>query len=267
MNVTGKHVLVAGASGGIGEAIAVELDRAGARLTLLARKAPALDALRGRLAGDHAVLAADISCAQDRESIHAHCAAAGLDVLVMAVGVQEFGMFEQQPAVAISAMVNTNLLAPMLLCHRLLPLLRERQEAAIVNIGSTFGSIGHPGFTAYCASKFGLRGFTEALQRELHDSTVRVSYLAPRATRTSLNSDAVMALNSALGNAVDAPEHVARALMEVLGNRRHQSFMGGPERLFVRLNSIFPGLVHGALARKLHIIRQHAGHHDRSKFP
>jgi hypothetical protein len=76
-----------------------------------------------------------------------------------------------------------------------------------------------------------------------------------------------MALNTALGNTVDDPEQVARAVMQVLGKRRHQSFMGGPERLFVRLNSLFPGLVHGALARKLHIIRHHADLKHRSKTP
>jgi short-subunit dehydrogenase len=158
-------------------------------------------------------------------------------------------------------MVQTNMLSPMLLCQSLVPLLKQREQAAIVNIGSIFGSIGHPGFTAYCATKFGLRGFTEALQRELADSSVRVSYLAPRATRTDLNSEAVTALNEALGNATDTPEHVAAELMRVLGQKRRQRYMGWPESLFVRLNGLFPGLVHNALTRKLHIIRQHATRH------
>jgi len=60
--------------------------------------------------------------------------------------------------------------------------LRSRSEAAVVNIGSTFGSIGHPGFATYCASKFGLRGFTETLRRELSDTGIQVFYIAPRAT-------------------------------------------------------------------------------------
>ena len=267
MNVAGKQVLLAGASGGIGQAIAARLDQAGALLSLLGRKRDSLEVLNAKLGGHHCPLAADIGTATGRDAIFAHAGDHGLDAVVMAVGVQSFGLFDQQAESDIAAMVGTNLLAPMLLLHRLLPLLKDRPEAAVVIIGSTFGSIGHPGFTAYCASKFGLRGFTEALQRECHDSTVRVSYLAPRATRTSLNSDAVMALNSALGNTVDAPEQVAEAVLRVLGTRRHQSFMGGPERLFMRLNSLFPGLVHGALARKLHIIRQHAGHPDRRHLP
>jgi short-subunit dehydrogenase len=105
-----------------------------------------------------------------------------------------------------------------------------------------------------------LRGFTEALQRELADSPVRVSYLAPRATRTDMNSAAVTALNEALGNATDEPEHVADELMKVLGERRHQRYMGWPEGLFVRLNGLFPGVVHNAITRKLPLIRHHAEH-------
>jgi short-subunit dehydrogenase len=258
MDCRGKHVLLAGATGGIGQAIAVELDRAGARLTLVGRSEEKLAGLCRRLAGPHHSIAADLDDPAQRERVARHCAQMGLDVLINAVGVMDFRLFEDQAPAAIERMVQTNLLAPMLLCQRLVPVLKRREEAAIVNIGSIFGSIGHPGFTAYCASKFGLRGFTEALQRELHDSPVRVSYLAPRATRTDLNSDAVTALNQALGNATDTPERVAGAVLKALGGKRRQHYLGWPENLFVRLNGLFPGLVHNALTRKLHIIRRHA---------
>jgi short-subunit dehydrogenase len=258
MHCRNKIVLLAGATGGIGQAIARELDRAGARLILVGRNADRLQTLQDSLSGQHCAFAADINDAGQRDRIFEQCARDGLDIFVNAAGVMDFRLFDLQDSAAIEAMVTTNLLAPMLLCQKLLPLLKQREEAAIINIGSIFGSIGHPGFTAYCATKFGLRGFTEALQRELHDSSVRVSYLAPRATRTDLNSAAVTALNEALGNATDEPERVAEQLMKVLGDQRRQSYMGWPENLFVRLNSLFPGIVHSALARKLHIIRHHA---------
>lgn len=251
---------MAGATGGIGQAIAVELDRVEARLTLLGRNAEKLQALRQRLCGSHQVITADVNDAIQRGAVIRHCQEHGVDIFVNAVGVMNFGIFEEQDAGAIEQMVLTNLLAPMQLCQQLLPLLKQRETAAIVNIGSIFGSIGHPGFIAYCASKFGLRGFTEALQRELHDTSIRVSYLAPRATRTDLNPASVTALNRALGNSTDEPERVAKALMRVLGDKRRQRYMGWPENFFVRLNSVFPGVVHNALVRKLHIIRHHATH-------
>jgi len=258
MECRNKRVLLAGATGGIGQAIAAELDHAGARLTLVGRNSARLAELQHRLSDRHQVVAADINDAGQRTGLVRRCAQDGLDVFVNCVGVMDFKLFESQDAAVIQSMVMTNLLAPMLLCRELLPLLQRSEEAAIVNIGSIFGSIGHPGFTAYCATKFGLRGFTEALQRELHDSSIRVSYLAPRATRTDLNSAAVTALNEALGNATDEPERVAEELVKVLGARRRQRYMGWPENLFVRLNSLFPGVVHGALTRKLSIIRRHA---------
>lgn len=258
MDCRGKQVLLAGATGGIGQAIAVALDGAGAQLILIGRNEEKLSELRQRLGGTHHAITADLGDAAQRERVAQHCEHTGLDVLINAVGVMDFHLFESQDPAAIERMVQTNLVIPVLLCRRLLPVLKKRGEAAIINIGSIFGSIGHPGFTAYCASKFGLRGFTEALQRELDDTPVRVSYLAPRATHTDMNSEAVTALNVALGNATDKPEKVAEELLKVLGGKRRQRFLGWPENLFVRLNGLFPGLVHNALTRKLHIIRHHA---------
>jgi short-subunit dehydrogenase len=261
MDCSGKRVLLAGATGGIGQAIASELDRAGALLTLVGRSEPKLIALQRRLRGAHAAVVADLDEPAGRAAVVQRCRQQGVDIVINAMGVMDFRLFDTQDPAAVARMVQTNLLSPMLLCQSLVPLLKQREEAAIVNIGSIFGSIGHPGFTAYCATKFGLRGFTEALQRELADSPVRVSYLAPRATHTDLNSDAVTALNQALGNATDAPERVAAELLRVLGEKRRQRYMGWPEGLFVRLNGLFPDLVHNALTRKLHIIRQHAIRH------
>jgi len=258
MDCRGKQVLLTGATGGIGRAIAVELDRAGACLTLVGRNADKLAALTRELAGAHRTLVADLDDAEQRADVVRACREPALDIFVNTVGVMDFRLFDAQDPAVVERMVQTNLLSPMLLCQQLVPLLRRREEAAIVNIGSTFGSIGHPGFTAYCATKFGLRGFTEALQRELADTQVRVSYLAPRATRTALNSSAVTALNDRLGNATDAPERVAREVLQVLGRHRRQRYIGWPESLFVRLNGLFPGLVHNALSRKLDIIRQYA---------
>src|SRR5690606_22629139 len=102
-------------------------------------------------------------------------------------GVMDFSLFRQQDSQAITHTIQLNLLAQMLLTQSLLPLLEKPLEASLVFVGSTLGSIGHPGFTAYCASKFGLRGFAESLRRELADTAIQVHYLAPRATNTGLN--------------------------------------------------------------------------------
>jgi short-subunit dehydrogenase len=259
MQLENKRVLLTGASGGIGQAIATDLDKHSARLLLVGRNEEKLQQLQQSLNGDHQLVIADLNTVDGRAAVVSACQEEGLDVYISAVGVMDFQFYEKQDSDCIEKMMATNLVSPILLCHQLLPLLLKQPQAAIINIGSIFGSIGHPGFTAYCASKFGLRGFTEALQRELADTNVKVAYLAPRATRTDLNSSAVTALNEALGNATDDPQQVAKELMGILAGKRKQRFMGWPENLFVRVNSLFPGVVHNALVKKLPIIRHHAG--------
>lgn len=258
MKLENKKVLLTGAAGGIGWAIAEQLAAAGACLLLQGRNEARLRQLQLALPGTHSLLIGDLNTTAGRSSVTQGCQQHGLDLWINAAGVLDFQLFGDQDSDAIQQMLVTNLLSPILLCQDLLPLLEQSKEAAIVNIGSIFGSIGHPGFAAYCASKFGLRGFTEALQRELADSSIRVLYLAPRATHTDLNSMAVTALNEALGNRVDSPHAVAKELMDLLASSRKHRYMGWPENLFVRLNSLFPSLVHNALVKKLPLIRRHA---------
>ena len=261
MNLKNSTILLTGASGGIGAAVASVLAQQGARLLLVGRHTESLQALASQLPGEHQLVVADIASDSGRQAIEHQCAeTGGIDLLVNLAGTLDFRLFEQQPETVIEQTITTNLLSPMLLTRRLIPLLKTRPEAAIVNVGSTFGSIGHPGFTSYCASKFGLRGFTEALRRELADTSIRVFYLAPRATATNLNSDSVTALNKALGNKTDSPQQVAAALVQLVGSNRHQYFMGWPEKLFVRINALFPGIVHNALVKKIPLIKKYAEH-------
>jgi short-subunit dehydrogenase len=151
----------------------------------------------------------------------------------------------------------------MQLVRRLLPLLERQPEACIVNVGSIFGYLGYPGHAAYCASKFALRGFSEALRRELADGPVRVLYFAPRATRTAMNGEHLCALNAELGVAMDDPAQVAQALLRLLRRPARERLLGMPERFFARLNQVLPGLVDRALRRQLPTIRRHSPQGDR----
>lgn len=257
MNLKNKHILLTGASGGIGMAIAIALDKQGAVLSLVGRNADSLAALREQLSSaPHQLVVADINSAIDRLNIGEHCRDNPLDILINCAGVLELQYFASQEPASIDSIINTNLLSPMQLCRDLIPLLNIRSQAAIVNIGSIFGSIGHPGFTAYCASKFGLHGFTQALQRELAGSAIYVGYLAPRATETKLNSLAITAMNKELGNSMDDPAIVAKELLILLGKNQPQRFMGWPERIFVKINALLPNLVAKSLIQKLPLIKK-----------
>lgn len=248
-----KRVLLTGATGGIGRAVLNELLQAGAEVLISGRDAKALAQLADTAPGFIRTFAADLTDEVARQELYQYCAASGgIDVLINNAGISQFAAHEQQDY---ARLIQTNLLAPMQLTQLLLPLIKMR-HGSILMVGSTFGSIGYAGFTGYCASKFGLRGFTEALRRELNDSGVSVLYMAPRATRTAINSAAVDALNQALGQGVDSPAQVAAAMIRQLERKTARCYLGTAERVFIRLNALFPGLVDNALAAKLKQIKQ-----------
>lgn len=249
--LTGKTVLLTGATGGIGAEVAKQLSAEGALLILTGRSLEKLRALQRQLTAETLVYGCDLTSEAEQQGLLQFCQRhGGIDVLINNAGISQFGLCQQQQ---FSSLLSINLLVPMQLCQLFLPMLRKRQ-GQIVNVGSAFGSIGHPGFTGYCASKFGLRGFTEALQRELADSGIQVKYFAPRATETSINSHDVVQLNQELGNSMDSPVWVAGQLMKQLKSHELRRFLGWPERIFVRLNGVFPALVDIGLKSKLTLI-------------
>ncbi len=257
MNLADKTILLTGATGGIGAAMAHRLAGGGARMVLVSRSPDKLEALLAALPGDgHAVVAADIGSPEGRAQVVDACGDA-LYGLINNAGVNRFGLLESLSDQQLQQIMDINTVAPIALTRDLLPVI-VRNGGLIVNVGSGFGSIGFPGYCAYSASKFALRGFTEALRRELADTPVRILYLAPRATQTAMNSPEVMAMNEELGNRVDAPEAVAEELAALLQRGKGSRLVGRPERLFARLNALFPSLVDSALARQIPTIKRKA---------
>lgn len=248
MNLRGTGILLTGATGGIGAETASRLAEHGARLLLSARNQRRLDTLAERLraAGhDAAAVAADVTTADGRARIVAAARAfpGGVGVLINNAGTNAFGRFEDQATARLEALMTTNALAPMLLTHALLPILREHPAAAVLNVGSVVGSIGLPGQAAYCSSKFALHGFTEALRREWRGSGIDVLYVAPRSTDTDMNDAVAREFNARTGTATDDAASVAARLVRTLERSRRERFIGWPERLFVKLNALLPGLV------------------------
>lgn len=261
MQPEGRTFLVTGASGGIGAATALALAERGARLLVHGRSELRMAALCRELpAGTRCVLA-DLTTEHGRADVIDAAAAlpSGLDGVVMAAGMNALGLFAETPESVLRTATELNLFAPMALSRALLPLLAPRPEASLLLLGSVYGHIGHPGYALYSATKAGLRGFAQALGRELADSPVRVQHLAPRATATAMNHGAGDALNEALGARVDRPQAVAAAILSMIESGRREAVLGGPERFFVRLNALLPSVVDGSLQRQLATIRRHAG--------
>lgn len=254
MKLPGAQVLLTGASGGIGSEVLEQLLDRGARVLATARNSAALGRFAPAIAdGRLAMLTGDLMNAGFRKALVEQARDWGsgrLDLLINAAGAADFALLEQQSAGDIDRLVGLNLVAPIDLARLALPLLRAATQAAIVNVGSVYGAIGYPGNAVYSATKFGLRGFSEALRRELADCKVRVLHVAPRAVRTALNTAAVDELNRRLGNTVDEPARVAAQLLQRL-SRGGDATLGWPERLFVRVNAVLPGIVDGAIGSRL----------------
>lgn len=261
---SGTCAIVTGASGGIGQALLRELLARGANVLAIARSPEKLDALFAELSASKRkriqVVRADLALPEGRRAVVS--AASWLNtapnLVIHSAASSSFGLFAENAADEVGRLLALNVTSPLQLTHDLLPLLRESPTAQVVAIGSTFGSIGYPGFAAYCASKFALRGAFEALAREHHGESIAFLYMSPRATRTDFNSPEVDALNETLGNRVDSAEYVAAEIIKAIDRNQRRLQIGWPEKLLVRLNSLLPGLLDRGIASQLPKIQDHA---------
>lgn len=253
------RVVLTGAAGGIGQAIAMALLPDADYLILVGRNREALESVQKKLgAGKAYIVDGDLTQQATLDRIEELASGlGGVNLLINNAGSNDFHAFETQSGDAIRTMIDINLLAPMLLTQRLLPLLKKEARAQVINIGSIMGFIGFPGYAAYCASKSGLRGFTQSLRRELSDTSVDVRHFAPRATRTSINSAAAASMNRELKTAEDTPEAVARAFSAFLKGVAREHTLGAKESFFVFINKLLPVLPERAIRGQLSIIRKH----------
>ena len=164
-------------------------------------------------------------------------------------------------------MLATNLVAPMHLTHALLPRLKAQPQAAIVNIGSTFGSLPFPGFAAYSAAKAGLRGFSQALRRELADIAGRRD---PHRAARHRHAAEHRGGQRAEPRSSKQPQRqrrnmVARQVVAALRRGDGEHHFGFPERLFAWLNGVAPSLIDRGLAGKLALDQAAHAHRPESQ--
>jgi NAD(P)-dependent dehydrogenase (short-subunit alcohol dehydrogenase family) len=188
--VEGKAALVTGASSGLGRATAIALARAGADVALAARSKEELESAEETVSmlGRRALtLPVDLASeTETAEAVGRSVEAFGrIDILVNAAGTDAPGMVEQLSVEGWDRTLAVNLRAPFLLSKAAFPHMREAGGGIIVNVSSVAGKKGWANASAYCASKFGLTGFTEALADEGKEHGIRAIVLYPGAMDTN----------------------------------------------------------------------------------
>lgn len=255
MQINGARVLLTGASGGIGQALARAFAARGARLVLTGRRTDALQSLADALPApadrqSHQVLPADLS---ERRGLEKLVEAAGpVDILVANAALPSSGRVLEYTAEQIDRALDVNLRAPMMLARLLAPRMTEAGQGHLAMIGSISGRTASPGSSVYNAAKFGLRGFTLGLRQDLHGTGVGVSLVQPGFVRDA-GMFADTGTTAPRGTGTVTPHQVAaQTLRAIERNMAEVNVAPLGLRLSSAVGSLFPTLAETVQRRAVH---------------
>ncbi|PWR20859.1 SDR family NAD(P)-dependent oxidoreductase [Zavarzinia compransoris] len=222
---TGKVAVVTGAASGIGQALARDFARRGAKLAISDVNLDRLNALAAELRQAGATVMADRLDVADRDALFAYAdkVAAewgGADIVINNAGVALVGSIASLPVEQIEWLMGINFWGVVHGTKAFLPQLAAKRAGSIVNVSSVFGLIGVPGQGAYCAAKFAVRGFTETLRQEMHGTGVHIACVHPGGIKTNI-ANAARVIELPAG--ADSAEAVARRFEEVVRTTPEQA--------------------------------------------
>lgn len=227
MSLRGKTVFITGGTGGIGRPLVRLLEQNGALVTIYDQKQE----------GD-LVTQRETVCRRLQENTP--------DILINMAGFNAFDYCENQNLEAIIAL---NMTVPLRLSQAVLGDMKKRGSGHIVNIGSMTALIPLPHLTGYVAAKAGLKGFSDALRRELGGSGITVTHIVPRAVSTPMNTGVRAEINARTGVHYDDPQVVAARILKAILNKEREVRFGWPERLFAFLNAAMPQIIDQGLRK------------------
>ena len=254
--IRGCRAIVTGASSGIGRAVSRELARQGAFLVLFARREDRLQQLREEIqqgGGRAEVVAGDVTDPEARKRAvdTARACFGGLDVLVNNAGIGALGLFEDSDPQRLRTVMEVNFFALAEMTRLALPLLMQGRDPILVNVSSILGHRGVPHNSEYCASKFAVQGFSEALRAELTRHRIDLLVVSPGTTETEF-FDRVIARTGepqwpAHGSV--SAQYVARKIVRAIHLGRHEVIPFGLGKVLCLLNRLAPGFVDRVMAR------------------
>ena len=256
MELSGRSILLTGASGGIGRATALLLARKGAKVTLFARRPAPLESLRSEIEskGHEAIaVAGDVRSAADAERAVSEAVRrfGGLDGLINNAGIGLLAPLQEAEDERVAEMLAVNVMGTIRVTLAALPALEARgaspgaaRDRVIANVSSFAGKVGVPYYSFYNASKFAVAGLTEAWRRELGPRGIRVALVIPAAVETEFLArlDRGRALGIGPAGTILKPEEVARAIVGALERPRPEIYIPRRNRWLALLNVAAPRL-------------------------
>jgi len=258
----GKVALVTGASSGIGEAIARELARRGARVALVARRTERLEQIAAELTGaglEAQAFRCDIRSAPELADTAERVTAAlgDIEVLVNNAGYAHHALFIDHDTDDIEEMMLTNYMGTVRLIKQVLPGMRKRRRGWIINVSSFAGKIGQADEVAYSASKFAVTGLSQGLAQELAPLGIRVLCVHPTLVRTEMFTPEVMARMPAGGPKFMEADEFARQTLRALARGKIEAVIPATMKVPILLNALFPQWMGRNVARiKLAALRK-----------
>ena len=257
-SLKGKVVLVTGASSGIGEATARAFGVEGCRVVLAARRLERLQAVAADLeamGGEALAVAADLSRLDDIRSLTAQSLErfGRIDILFNNAGVGRIDWLENlDPEKDIAAQFAVNVLGVIQTTRQILPVMIRQTSGHIINMASIAGLVAAPTYTVYAASKFAVRGFSEALRREVSPWGIRVSVIYPGGVATEFGAHAGIKRRTMVTTPkwlVLQAEDVARAVVGLARRPRANLVHPWPFAIGALANQLFPWLVDASTVR------------------
>jgi uncharacterized protein len=247
MRISGSNVLLTGASGGLGQAIARTLAAKGAKLTLTGRRGDRLESLAQELPGARAI-AVDLGDPQELARLLDQ--SGEMDILIANAALPGSGLLESFSGEQIDKALDVNLRAPIVMAHALAPQMAARKQGHLLFMSSLSGKAATAGSSIYNATKFGMRGFAGALRAELRPHGVGVSTVFPGFIREAgMFAESGVKLPPGVGTRT--PQDVADAVLSAIERNRGEVDVAP---LTLRLGSTFSGLapeLAAAVTRKM----------------